>query len=246
MKIAVIAGTSDAVSLIHQLPDYDITAFTATEYGKEILKNSSCRICVGRLDKQAFLNVLSDFDAVADASHPFAQQVSANVKETCRFLSLPYFRLIRPEMQYDYKKIYLVSGKEEAARILSDLSGNILLTTGVMTLHFYEQHVKNFDSRGFVRILDTEDSRRMAEKAVSHVIFAIPPFSEQDTLDLIQKYQIAVLVTKDSGQRGGLPEKINAARIAGIPVLMLKRPDETGMSIPEIISNLKKLEENIC
>ena len=247
MKIAVIAGTGDATELIQKISEnHEITAFAATDYGKEILKNSDCQVHTGRRNEQEFCSALAGLDCLIDASHPFAEEVTRTVKKACEKLNIRYFRLLRPELQYDYAAVQTVASKEEACLLLSEMSGNILLTTGVQTLHFYETHVRDFPVRGWVRVLDTADSRRIAETSEAHVIYAVPPFSAQDTLHLIQKYQISVLVSKDSGSRGGLPAKINAARKAGIPVILLKRPEENGMNMQEILNQLNDLEEFLC
>ena len=76
-KIAVIAGTSDATDWIRSLPETDsVTAFVATPYGKEILAGTNCTVHVGRLDAAGFLEALTGFDEVVDASHPVAVVVT--------------------------------------------------------------------------------------------------------------------------------------------------------------------------
>ena len=234
-SLAVIAGTSEATDLIRMLPEsWNITAFAATAYGKTILEGLPCTVQVGRLDAEGFRQVLADADAVADASHPFAAEVTRTVRTVCRELKLPYFRLGRPPVQYTYDQILRVQSKEEAAAHLRKTAGNILLTTGGNTLAFYEQAVPDFAVRGYARILDTPDSRQMTAGSQAHLIFAVPPFSAQQTLELLQKYQIAVLVSKDSGMRGGVAEKVQAAKVMGIPVILIAPPAEATMTLPEM------------
>ena len=101
MKIAVIAGTSEATELIAALPAEDtVTAFAATAYGKEILAGQHCTVHVGRLDTEGFRQALRGMHAVVDASHPFAQEVTKTVRQVCTELQLPYFRLGRQKMTY--------------------------------------------------------------------------------------------------------------------------------------------------
>ena len=59
------------------------------------------------------------------------------------------------------------------------------------------------------------------------------PLARQ-TLELLQKYQIAVLVSKDSGMRGGVAEKVQAAKVMGIPVILIAPPAEATMTLPEM------------
>lgn len=241
LRIAVIAGTSEATELIAAMPEaYLVTAFTATAYGKEILQGQHCQVHVGRLDADGFRQALSEMDAVADASHPFAQEVTATVRQVCRELQLPYFRLGRQPVSYAYDKIVRVSSKETAAAYLAETSGNVLLTTGVNTLLYYEAVVPGLAPRCWARILDTPDSRKAAAGAASHLIYAMPPFSQADTFALLQQYHIAVLVTKDSGKRGGVAEKIAAAEQMQIPVVLIGAPEEKTASIPEILQAIER------
>lgn len=245
LRVAVIAGTSDATDLITSMPKaYAVTAFAATEYGKNILDGIGCDVHMGRLDAAGFMRILCHFDAVVDASHPFAVVVTDTVKQVCHELHLPYFRLGRPRIRYAYERICHVASKEEAAARLSEMPGNLLLTTGVNTLSFYESHVCNFAERAWVRVLDTPESRCLAFGSCAHILYAIPPFSVEDTEALLRKYDIAVLVTKDSGTRGGLPQKLEAAKRCHIPVVLIGTPPQgitqTG---GQILASLKKLEQ---
>ena len=45
------------------------------------------------------------------------------------------------------------------------------------------------------------------------------------------------LVTKDSGAAGGLPEKLEAARLEGVSVILIRRPEEK-----DILENLDRLD----
>lgn len=243
LKIAVAAGTGDAVELINAIGnEYDIIAFAATEYGGEILKNSPCKICTGRLDENGFADVLINFDAVIDATHPFAVAVTEILKSVCKKSAIPYLRLKREEMIYAYQKIIYVSSPEEAAKKLSEFQGNIFLSTGVNTLKFYAENISDFPERVWARILDTEDSRRLADGADCHIIYGKPPFTEDDTLKILTENNIDVMVTKDSGRRGGIPQKLAAAEKCGATVIMIKRPEERGgMTLAEISGRLSEL-----
>ena len=241
MKIAVIAGTSDATELIRIISqEYQITAFTATEYGREILQSCNCSVSVGRLDVTGFTEKLADFALVIDASHPFAEEVTKTVKTVCESLELTYLRLLRPAQVFHSERIHAVDSKEEACKILSGMPGNILFTTGVKTLAFYEEHIPDFAVRGFARILDTEDSRKIAESSCANLIYALPPFTEQDLSDIIRRYQISIIVSKDSGTRGGVDQKIRIAEKFRIPLILIRKPEESGMQIQEILNYMKE------
>lgn len=243
-RVAVIAGTSDATDLICALPKhYEVTAFVATEYGKTILVGTACTVRVGRLNENDFAVALGDFDAVVDASHPFAVVVTKTVRTVCETLQLPYVRLSRPQMQYDDAGIHWVDSKESAAKLLCNMAGNLLFTTGANTLAFYEANVTDFANRAWVRILDTPESHEVAKNSNAHLVFGTPPFSVQDTETLLRNHQIHVLISKDSGSRGGVPEKIAAAQACQTEVVLIGMPPEkNGKAIPEIIEQLALIE----
>ncbi len=245
LNIAVIAGTSEATDFIDMLPDkYNVTAFVATGRGKKILENTKCSVCVGRLDKKGFSERLKNFDVIADLSHPFAVIVSDTVKKVCKQLEIPYFRAGREKILYDYKRIIYVNSKEEAADYLKKYDGNIFFTTGVNTLSFYENILKDKKDKIWARILDTEDSRRIACGSQLNIIYALPPFSEDDTADILKKYNIDIIVSKDSGKRGGLYEKIRAAEKNSVSVLLINSPENgTVHTIEEIFIEIEKLRK---
>lgn len=125
-----------------------------------------------------------------------------------------------------FRRIY-AEDAVQAAGILRELPGNILLTTGANTAGIYLSEIPDFNDRCYIRVLDTEPSVGACLTAgvvKSHIIAAYPPFSCADNLALLKRYDIQALVTKDSGEAGGLTEKLESARLMGIPVILIRRP----------------------
>ena len=52
----------------------------------------------------------------------------------------------------------------------------------------------------------------------------------------IRQYHIRYLVTKDGGIPGGFPEKIRAAKETGTCLVVLQRPEETGLAANEVFN----------
>lgn len=236
----VIAGTTESRKVIEELvkDKKTVVASVATELGKEMLQEYPVTVVEGRLDLDGFIHLLQEKNParVIDASHPFARIVTETVKEACRITKIPYERMERDEPVYDYEKIIWVEDVLEAARTASAWEGNILLTTGVNTAGIYAQHIKNFEERVFIRVLDNETSREGCKKAGypdSHVFGIMPPFSVEDNQKLIRDCNISVMVSKDSGVSGGLLEKVEACRKEKIPLILIKRP-ENKVKIPRI------------
>ncbi len=64
----------------------------------------------------------------------------------------------------------------------------------------------------------------------AQVVLSRGPFSLEDELALMRKYQIDTLVTKNSGGAAAAA-KLTAARGLGVDVVMIARPPTEGLSV---------------
>jgi precorrin-6A/cobalt-precorrin-6A reductase len=95
------------------------------------------------------------------------------------------------------------------------------------------------------RVLDCEETRqRLAtHRDSSQLRWGRGPFSIEDNLELLSVPGRVVLVTKDSGERGGLYAKFEAARRVGARVIVVSRPVEAPgatSSVSELIASVKR------
>ena len=60
------------------------------------------------------------------------------------------------------------------------------------------------------------------------------PFSEELNRAIIRQYRIRYLVSKDGGVPGGFPEKAAACRETGAEMILLRRPEETGLNFETV------------
>lgn len=242
------AGTSEGLEVMRVLDKLHIktAACVATELGAKMLRETGACVFVGRMDKAGFEKFISAHKVhfVIDATHPFAVEVTKNLKGAAEACGVSYARYIRKTQDYHYEKIIHAADAREAAVRLLEMPGNILLTTGANTAPIYKEILPDFNERAYVRVLNTESSRLACKDAgidEGHVIAQNPPFSPEDNKALIEQYHIEVLVSKDSGERGGLLEKIESAKAFSIPVVLIDRPEcEDGLESAEAI--LKWLE----
>ena len=56
----------------------------------------------------------------------------------------------------------------------------------------------------------------------------------QQNVEHLKKSGAKILVTKESGEAGGFPEKSEAASLCGAELLTLRRPPETGRSLEQV------------
>lgn len=249
-EIVIFAGTTEGRELSEYLAEAEIrhTVCVATEYGEVVLKeHPQTVIHKGRMNREEIREFLEkgEFAAVVDATHPYAEAVTENIRQAVNGLEIPYLRLQRETVSggVDGKTVFFESN-EACAKALEKTEGNILLTTGSKELAVYcaEEKVRN---RLYVRVLPGIESLQlcMEQGIVGKQILAMQgPFSVEMNEAILHQYHIACMVTKESGKAGGYQEKIQAAENAGIPVYVIGRPKEKdGLSFAQVCSRLKKL-----
>lgn len=229
--VIVIAGTTESREVIVQQKKegHKVLASVATKLGAQMLEEYDIPVHIGRLDEKGFETFFQEnpCDKIIDASHPFAKIVTQTVRTVAGKMQIPYERYERKEIQYEYDQILAAADAEEAVDLLNQIEGNILLTTGVNTAAVYASGVTDAKKRLYIRVLDNETSYEGCKKAgypSKHVFGEMPPFDVEDNLRLIRKINAKVLVTKDSGKTGGVDIKVQACKEAGIPMILIRRP----------------------
>ena len=104
-KVLIYAGTTEGRELAQELARERIYCdiSVATEYGRQIMDEKiTPYICIlqGRMTaEQMRLKCENEqYLAVVDATHPFATEVSVNIRESLKGLDIPYFRLGREKI----------------------------------------------------------------------------------------------------------------------------------------------------
>lgn len=235
-KIMIFAGTTEGRLLASELTSrgIPITISTATEYGRTVLEPHPLQeIRSGRMTYDEMLRTLGTYRFVIDATHPFAREVTDNIKKSCERLGIFYLRVIRKTT--DFTEECYVSDLEAAIRLLAATEGPILVTTGSKELVKYKS-LPQAASRVYARVLPTHDALdKAAELGLtgSHIIAMQGPFTEELNLALIRQLGIRYLVTKDSGTVGGVDEKLSACKKAGIQAIIIGRPEDESGFYPE-------------
>ncbi|MBP3758898.1 MAG: precorrin-6A reductase [Firmicutes bacterium] len=244
-KICIFAGTKDGREMAGLLAGHglDVTACAATEYGGELLEaGGDLKVRTGRMDEEEMEVFLKDggFDLVIDATHPYAQIVTENIRNASKAADIDYLRLLRAQEDVPGNAVYL-EDTEEAVRYLSETSGQILLTTGSKELVKYSE-IPGFGERVWARVLPLESSLKQAEEAglpAGRIIAMQGPFTKEMNIAMLNMTKAEFMVTKQSGKIGGFGEKMDAALECDITAVVIGRPpEEGGMSFSKMAEAL--------
>ena len=110
-EILIFAGTTEGRELSECLAIAGIahTLCVDTEYGEIVLKEHPlAKIHKGRMNQEEIRSYIEagGFVAVVDATHPYAEVVTQNIKSVMRDMDIPYLRLKRENnVTSTYEKI---------------------------------------------------------------------------------------------------------------------------------------------
>ncbi len=239
-SILIFAGTTEGRKIAEYLRGHapEVYVCTATAYGKELVEDGeNIHVLAGRLDVAGMEELAKGCQAelVIDATHPFAMEVSKNIRAMCEKTNISCVRVLREGFEGSENAVW-VKNITEAAAYLADKKGNILITTGSKELDPYTR-IPDYRRRCFLRVLSTREAVEHAvEKGFEgkHLIAMQGPFSERMNEQLLAHVNARYLVTKDSGKNGGFQEKIEAARKAGAVSVVIGRPQESGLPLKEV------------
>lgn len=249
-EILIFAGTTEGRKLSEGLAASGIrhTMCVATEYGEIVLKEHPLRrVHCGRMNQEEIRTFIrsGSFAAVVDATHPYAEAVTENIRTAMQGMDIPYLRLKRVlEPEQAGERVTYFTTNEDCAKALEGIKGNILLTTGSKELAKYCTS-EQLKGRLYVRVLPGAESLSVCmEQGIcgKQIIAMQGPFTAEMNEALIHQYRIACLVTKQSGISGGYPQKLEAAERAGIPVFVIGQlRQEAGYSYSEICRELERI-----
>ncbi|MFI6625241.1 cobalt-precorrin-6A reductase [Streptomyces sp. NPDC050528] len=240
--ILILGGTTEARELAAELtalPEAKVTTSLAGRVSRPGALAGDVRIGgFGGAEGLAAWLREHHVDALVDATHPFAESITANAARAGAATGVPVVVLRRPGWQPGPgDHWHTVASLEEAADALPALGHRILLTTGRLGLaafaHLAQLHF-------VVRSVEPPEPPMPPDV---DVLPARGPFTVADEAALLREHRIDVVVTKDSGG-AATAAKLTAAREAGVPVVVVRRPPlPEGVSpVPDVAGVLERLE----
>lgn len=230
--ILFLAGTSDARELAIEIQKagFPVLATVVTDSAAKSLQEAGLSTQVGRLTAADITSLIQEkgFQAVVDASHPFAEEASKNALQGAQDAKVPYIRFERESQRFQDEKIMMVNDYEEAAKLAAVKRGVIMLTTGSKTLQIFAKELIGLENtRVIARMLPRIDNlEKCAELGVEqkNIIAIQGPFSKELNKALYRQYGVTLMITKESGKVGSVDEKLEAALECGIETIMIARP----------------------
>jgi precorrin-6A/cobalt-precorrin-6A reductase len=173
--------------------------------------------------------------AVIDATHPFAEQISANAALACAAAEIPLLAFTRPPWTRRPGDRWIeVESVEAAVAALGETPRRVFLTHGRLQLAAFARAPQH---RYLVRAIDPP--AEIGALPFAESILARGPFSLADEEKLMREEGVEVLVTKNSGG-GSTYAKIEAARRLGVNVVVINRP------APPVVGTIASLDDALA
>jgi precorrin-6A/cobalt-precorrin-6A reductase len=220
MRVLVLGGTTEARQLAALLADNACFQATLSLAGRT--RDPAPQPLPTRIGGFGGAEGLADhlraegIQAVIDATHPFADQISANAEAACAAAGVPLAVLTRrPWTAEEGDDWRLAPSMAAAAEMLAGLPDTVFLTVGRQELEPFLA----LDRRFLVRAVDPPD----ALPAAAVLVLDRGPYTLDGEIDLMRAHGVGTLITKNSGG-DATAAKLMAARALRLPVVMVDRP----------------------
>lgn len=242
-SVLILGGTAEAIELADRLVGLGIEVVTSLAGATREPRHPLGAVRAGGFGgAQGLAQYLEAgrFAILLDATHPFAVNISRQAAEAARSVGIPYFSLIRPAWQQGPGDVWIeVDTAQEAVRRIAPRA-RVLLTIGRKEIAPF---LARTDLSGVVRMIEAP---ALEVPPAWRVLRARPPFSLDQEKSLLAGEATTVLVTKNAGG-DQTSAKLHAARILGIPVVMIARPerpaaDAEGSVAPLVLKVREALE----
>ncbi|MBB5628334.1 cobalt-precorrin-6A reductase [Sphaerisporangium krabiense] len=231
--VLILGGTGEARRLAAALagrPEIRVVSSLAGRVNDPRLPEGEVRVGgFGGPDRMAVWLRDQRIRAVVDATHPFAERITASAVRATELAGVPLLVLRRPGWRPEEGDDWRwARSLEDAAASLPSLGRRVFLTTGRQGLPVFA----GLDALWF--LIRTVDPPEPPLPAHHHLILDRGPYTPDGERSLMREHRIDVLVTKDSGGTMTVA-KLAAARTLGLPVVVVHRPPLPACHVAETV-----------
>ena len=246
MRVLILGGTTEASELARRLAE-DRRFETTLSLAGRTLRPRPQPVHTrtggfGGPDGLAAWLQQQSIEAVIDATHPYADQISSNAVTACGRLALPLATILRPAWQAEPSDNWrTVASAKAAAEALGPQPRRVFLSLGRLELGAFAAHPwHHYVARTI------EPPKGVALPPDINLIFDRGPFDEQAETALLARENIEMIVSKNSGGTATYA-KITATRKLGIPVVMIARPHKMhGHAVDHAADAVTWLEQQLA
>jgi precorrin-6A/cobalt-precorrin-6A reductase len=222
MRVLILGGTTEATKLCELLANRKNMSAMLSLAGRTL--NPAQQPIPTRIGGYGGAEGLAGFlseqkiNFLIDASHPFAERISANATAAAALAKVSLIVLTRaPWTQTQGDRWIEVEDLESAVTALGSEPRRVLLTSGRLGLGAFEDAPQH---DYLIRTIDPPETLNLPR---ARIILDRGPFSESAEKRLMSDEKIEILVTKNSGGDATYG-KIAAARSLGLPVVIIHPP----------------------
>lgn len=258
LNVFLMGGTKESIEIIkfikNNFNSYILTT-TTTEYGSKLAIDGGSDATIAKpLPKDEIINILNgktNFDIFIDATHPFASHVTNTAIEVSKICKIPYIRFERPTSNFeniDDSRVIQVNSFDDAGKLIAEKynQSNVLHFAGANTMETILKYVSL--EYFYPRILEVKSSLEKCEKLgikKDHIIPMKGTSTIEENENLIEKTDASVIITKESGDIGGVISKIEAANSKNIDVVLITRPVIESLNKKDVVNSIEELNERL-
>jgi len=225
VKLLLLGGTADARQLAQGLQQRGVEVIYSIA-GLVRQPRLDCRVLSGGFSARGGLQQFvaqAAIGAILDATHPYAQRMSATALAVARAQGIPLWRYQRPPWQAQAgDDWHSFDHWPELAPLLCGKRA-VFFTAGQLTQAFVEKLQAHCAAGGQRQVLRTAIQPEIELPKSMTWIEDIGPFDIDAERDLFERFRVDALVSKNSGG-AATAAKLEVARERGVPVFLLRRP----------------------
>ncbi|MBS0222237.1 MAG: cobalt-precorrin-6A reductase [Proteobacteria bacterium] len=232
LRVLILGGTTEASALARMLAGdkrFDATLSLAGRTSSPRAQPIATRAGgFGGVDGLARFLDEQAVDAVIDATHPYADQMSANAVIACASAGTPLASFVRPPWTRKAgDRWQIVPTMVAAAHALGPAPRHVFLSIGRQELQAFATAPQH---HYLARMIEPPDPVGLPPDL--RIVRARGPFDRTAEERLLLEGKIETLVAKNAGGTATYA-KIEAARALGLPVVMIARPHKPAGHVVE-------------